>query len=68
MVAVFVGVLEQIPILQDALLGGAVGALLGKTVANYRVRRRPGAKTATLELRWIWAGTGVALLVHLTWS
>jgi hypothetical protein len=65
MIAAFVGVLEQVPALQDALVGAAVGALFGKTVASHRKRRRPGAKADQLALRWTWLGTGFALLVHV---
>jgi hypothetical protein len=63
-VAAFVGVLEQVPALQDALVGAAVGALLGNTVASRRERARPGAKAAPYILRWTWTGTGVGLVVH----
>jgi hypothetical protein len=65
MVAVFVGVLEQVPVLQDALVGAAVGALLGQTVANRRERRGRGENTRPFTLRWTWLGTGGALLVHV---
>jgi hypothetical protein len=64
MLPVPVGVLEQVPVLQDALVGATVGALLGETVTSYRERRRPGARTANVTLRWTWAGTVFALLVH----
>ena len=58
-------VLEQLPVLQDALIGGTLGTLVGNTVAARRQRRTPGVRNGLVVLRWTWTGTGFALVVHI---
>jgi hypothetical protein len=58
-------VLEQLPVLQDALIGGTLGTLVGNTVAVRRARRHKGAKGDLIVLRWTWVGTGFALALHV---
>jgi hypothetical protein len=55
-------VLEQLPVLQDALIGAGVGALFGKSIA---ARHRPGANSIRIEVRWTWIGTGLGLLAQV---
>jgi hypothetical protein len=38
-------VLEELPVLQDALIGATLGTLVGNTVAVRRERRYKGAET-----------------------
>lgn len=68
MVAVFVGVLERVPVLQDALVGAAVGALIGNGVASRWERRNPELKAAHFAVRWTWVGTGFGVLAHVVWA
>jgi hypothetical protein len=60
-------VLEELPVLQDALIGATLGTLVGNTVAVRRERRYKGAKRDLVVLRWAWVGTGFALALHV-WS
>jgi hypothetical protein len=58
-------VLEQLPILQDALVGATLGTLVGNTVAIRRARPYKGAKRDLVVLRWTWVGTGFGLALHV---
>ncbi len=58
-------VLEQLPILQDALIGATLGTMVGNTVAARRGGHLQGAKASRLVLRWTWTGTGFGLAAHL---
>jgi hypothetical protein len=66
--ALFTGVLDRVEFLQDALVGAAVGALLGKTIASRRERPEPGVKAPPFALRWTWVGTGIGVLIYLIFA
>ena len=63
--AAALALLEELPVLEDALIGGTVGALVGATLAYRRQRRGSAVDTAWLTVRWTWVGVTAAVLAYL---
>jgi hypothetical protein len=63
--ATLIAVLGDLAVLEDTLIGGTVGALIGATLAYRRQRRRLPVETAWLTLRWTWAGVVLGLLTYV---
>ena len=64
--AAVLAVLDQLPLLTDAMIGAGAGAIAGKFIVR-RLERRgdelPAARVRQLE--WTWTGLGIALAVAL---
>jgi hypothetical protein len=60
-----IAVLGDAAVLDDALLGGTAGALIGATLSYRRQRRGSSVETAWLTVRWTWFGVLLAVLIHV---
>ncbi len=63
--AAALALLEELPILEDALIGGTVGALIRATLAYRRQRQGAEVETAWLTVRWTWVGVCLTLVGHI---
>jgi hypothetical protein len=63
--ATLIAVLGDLAVLEDGLIEGAAGALVGGTLSYRRQRRGQSVETTWLTIRWTWVGVLLAVLIHL---